>query len=700
MRKIKLAKVANGGFTLVELLLVVAILAVLASLAVGVLGEAQNDASIAATRSRITVIQQILEAELEEYEIRRPPISLALINQLVGLTDLDQSNRLVHARNIRRMIVADLIRVELPDGSRVNIDSRNNAFLEGRYVGQFPSDVLLGYLGAIGVENENDARAILNSNGGNTARSRPWGVWRSNSNGWTFDRDSDPTDDEIEDAASRSELLFEILSRIDVDGIPAIEQLSSAAIGDTNGNGFNEVLDAWGEPIFLQWQQEWLFASDLSSGVWERDPRRRLGGLSAEHDRFFDPGAIDETGQPVAFDPSFSEQQAAGHYSKPVLPTQIRPFLTSARLLALIFQHFEFDPMQLKKTNLKQGFTLIEMLVVLGIVVTLVALLVPRIRTINEQRGVREASRVVGSKFATASQRAVIDGVAGVRIERNPNFLVNSGLSEPLQYASTRISLLREVPNYTGDSLNATATVVVPSLDQPVVSIPVPIEQASLQIVRVGDSISLNNSSIRFRIIGLALDAGQLQLTLDASGYIPLPLGSSAPIPFVIHRLPRVLRSSRTDLPGNFIIDLRYSGCLTNATSGGAINVFEYEPTAAGVSFVNSDIDVIFDGSGGVDSVVYRKVFADGTLSSASFIPQGPINLFVVEAPDNPAAELTLADGNALWVNCSNVTGSTNVGNHFPVADGSISPTANDPAALSAVISDVRAGNNTASANQ
>jgi len=275
MRKIKLAKVANGGFTLVELLLVVAILAVLASLAVGVLGEAQNDASIAATRSRITVIQQILEAELEEYEIRRPPISLALINQLVGLTDLDQSNRLVHARNIRRMIVADLIRVELPDGSRVNIDSRNNAFLEGRYVGQFPSDVLLGYLGAIGV-SENDARAILNSNGGNTGRSRPWGVWRSNSNGWTFDRDSDPTDDEIEDAASRSELLFEILSRIDVDGIPAIEQLSSAAIGDTNGNGFNEVLDAWGEPI---------------------------------------------------------EQQAAGHYSKPVLPTQIRPFLTSARLL-------------------------------------------------------------------------------------------------------------------------------------------------------------------------------------------------------------------------------------------------------------------------------------------------------------------------------------------------------------------------------
>ena len=354
--------------------------------------------------------------------------------------------------------------------------------------------------------------------------------------------------------------------------------------------------------------------------------------------------------------------------------------------------------MQLKKTNLKQGFTLIEMLVVLGIVVTLVALLVPRIRTINDQRGVREASRVVGSKFATASQRAVIDGIAGVRIERNPNFLVDSGLSELLQYASTRISLLREVPNYTGDSLNATATVVEPRLDQPVVSIPVPIEQASLQIVRVGDSISLNNSNIRFRIVGLALNAGQLRLTLDASDYIPLPPGSSASIPFVIHRLPRVLRSSRTDLPGNFIVDLRYSGCLTNATSGsgGRINVFEYDPAG---NFVNADIDVIFDGSGGVDSVVYRKIFADGTLSSVSFIPQGPINLFVVEAPDEPAAELTLADGNALWVNCSNATGSTNVGNHFPVPDGSISPTANDLAA-SAIIDNARSGNNTASANQ
>ena len=224
--------------------------------------------------------------------------------------------------------------------------------------------------------------------------------------------------------------------------------------------------------------------------------------------------------------------------------------------------------MQLKKTILKQGFTLIEMLVVLGIVVTLVALLVPRIRTINDQRGVREASRIVGSKFATASQRAVIDGIAGVRIERNPNFLVDSGLLEPLQYASTRISVLREVPNYTGDTDDARTVVLTPG-NEPRVTIPLPIEQATLQIIRAGDSISLNDSSIRFRIDRAEmLNSKEMQLTLDSSGYIPLPSVPTGEVgvPFVIHRLPRVLRSSQADLPGNFIIDLRYSGCLTNAT--------------------------------------------------------------------------------------------------------------------------------------
>lgn len=332
MRKIKLAKVANGGFTLVELLLVVAILAVIASLAVGVLGEAQNDASIAATRSRITVIQQILEAELEEYEIRRPPIRSNVIEGLVAASEtagvLAPNRRLIHVRNIRRMIIADLIRTELPDGSLVNVP---NGSTEAQYVGQFPSDVLRNYMGLVGIEETLIDQVFLPAV--TPPRVRRWAAWNPGSNGWQFTEDA-VNDNTFEDAASRSELLFEILSRIDVDGIPAIEQLSSTAIGDTNNNGFNEVLDAWGEPMFLQWQQEWLFPTpfdgelaDLNAGVWEEPLNGTLlGGLSFEHPTFLNE---------IFNDSVIPSSNVPANYAKPVLPTQIRPFLTSARLLEI-----------------------------------------------------------------------------------------------------------------------------------------------------------------------------------------------------------------------------------------------------------------------------------------------------------------------------------------------------------------------------
>ena len=113
----KLSKTSQAGsdrtaFTLVELLLVVSIIAILASLAVGVMAQAQNDAAIAATRSRMTLIEKILEIELENYEVRRSPVSFAGIGGLIGASTLTPGNTLLHAKNLKRMIIADLIRAE------------------------------------------------------------------------------------------------------------------------------------------------------------------------------------------------------------------------------------------------------------------------------------------------------------------------------------------------------------------------------------------------------------------------------------------------------------------------------------------------------------------------------------------------------------------------------------------------------------
>ena len=60
------------------------------------------------------------------------------------------------------------------------------------------------------------------------------------------------------------------------------------------------------------------------------------------------------------------------------------------------------------------GFTLVEILVTITIMVILTALLIPNVRTVTKDRNAREAARLVGSIMSQASQRAVNDGVAGI----------------------------------------------------------------------------------------------------------------------------------------------------------------------------------------------------------------------------------------------------------------------------------------------
>ena len=323
------------AFTLVELLLVVSIIAVIASLSVGVLAQAQNDAAIAATRSRITLIEKILEVELEDYEVRRSPVSFAGISSLIGASTLDNSptdKTLLHARNLKRMIIADLIRAELPDGSRPDDDGR---------ISQFPSDTLLSYLAMVGVGRQAAASLFPTENYDTTTGDFDsllpsvdfWSTWTAYDTRSIGDASIlDGIDDE---ASDKSELLYQILLNIDVDGVPAVDQLAQA-IGDTDEDGVLEIVDAWGEPLFLQWQQEWptlapaptsgpdVGKSPINLNVWDTSApippstAGGMGGLSKEH--------IDLVGSP---------NPPQSLYCKPVLPTQIRPFLVSERLIAV-----------------------------------------------------------------------------------------------------------------------------------------------------------------------------------------------------------------------------------------------------------------------------------------------------------------------------------------------------------------------------
>ena len=222
----------------------------------------------------------------------------------------------------------------------------------------------------------------------------------------------------------------------------------------------------------------------------------------------------------------------------------------------------------------RNGMTLIELLVVVSILAIISAILVPQLRIANQDRNMREAGRLVAATFASASQRAVNEGVAGVVIERNTN-LADPGPDgdfstdiDNVYYAATSLYVMRRVPPYAGDDYGVTQATKTADYT---VTIPTPFEQVggdgaqgtADDLIKINDTISFNYSSARYRIVNInVVSATETTLTLDGSFLPPVPGALNATSPFVIHRQPRKLESSRIDLPSGYIIDLRASGEL------------------------------------------------------------------------------------------------------------------------------------------
>ena len=315
-----------------------------------------------------------------------------------------------------------------------------------------------------------------------------------------------------------------------------------------------------------------------------------------------------------------------------------------------------------EQSQTRPGFTLVELLVVIIIATIVLSIAIPRIRTVNKERNLREAARVVGSAFANASQRALVDGSAGVRITRSFNIVDDAGV----RFAATEISLLRRVPNFSGDQFGET----IVGLAGNVASIRKPLEQDSLSIIQAGDFISFGGSSVQFRIRNLADNGANLDLSLErgTNGYMPLPSTASGNPSYVIHRRPRVLRSSTVELPRGNMIDLRYSG-------------FEYvspdmpmdPPTyscpvdaPAGDVGINYSLDIVFKEDGAIDQIFYvdtDDTDGDGILGALPQIPLGPLYLMIAETSLSDASE-TIAltsDPQSLWVAVAS-NGSSNIG--------------------------------------
>ena len=360
------------------------------------------------------------------------------------------------------------------------------------------------------------------------------------------------------------------------------------------------------------------------------------------------------------------------------------------------------------KTSFKKnsGITLIELLVVISILGVLTAVMLPRLRMINKDRNIRESARVVGSLLAKASQNAVNDGTAGVIIERNENFVDDDGV----MYGATTMYLMRKVPPYTGD-LTPADNLAFPASEY-VIEVPPPFESDA---VLVNDYISVNYNSVKYRIIGIEdsqtrTDAQNVPfklLTLSSGmGGAVLPSLPTAilGVPFLVHRQPRKLASSRVDLPNGFMVDMRYSGPINvNANTSGPLAeptrswfdeiILPPDPSASAVAQLNMayasrTVQIIFDSNGGVDRVYYYNPYLDVNYidefedpgdfpqsgRAAGFIdsriPNGPLFFYISEYETDPLPNNGVLDSPAnLWVTLNNSTGATNVASNTVPTD-------------------------------
>ena len=293
----------------------------------------------------------------------------------------------------------------------------------------------------------------------------------------------------------------------------------------------------------------------------------------------------------------------------------------------------------------RSGMTLIELLVAVSILVIIAAILVPQLRFASADRNIREASRMVASLFAEASQRAINDGVAGVVIDRNPNIMEDDGIA----YAGTSMFILREIPRYTGDDETAmTAGLVDTGTPLLAVLIPLPREQEDLDIIRIGDQISFGDQTqVRFLIRGLNDNQpGQLRILFERSAFGEPPINPSK---FIIHRQPRRLVSSRIDLPTGYLVDLRCSGEV-----GPTGAFFAQAPDATG------SVSYIFNGRGSID----RFFFTNSAGGLATGIPTQPAYLMVREYNPDEGGELVgnvLSSERQMWVTVEPTTGAANV---------------------------------------
>lgn len=286
----------------------------------------------------------------------------------------------------------------------------------------------------------------------------------------------------------------------------------------------------------------------------------------------------------------------------------------------------------------RHGLTLVELLMVIGIMTLLMAVSIPMIRPAFQDRYMREAARQVNAFFSSAQSRAAELGrPVAVWIERVDD-------SELGSRNATRLFLAEVPPSFTGATLDSRVT--------------------------VDSSGGLNFSGIDQQILTTLLGPGErFTIRFDHKGFlyhgkrtapfsweIQMPLGvppgadlSGPGVTYELTRGPTRSAAAPLVLPGDSVIDLSMSGL------GPTGNEFD---SATVAPWTASPVIVSFAPSGRVE-YVYMAATAIRPFAPLHFLigrKARVVNPFTSSVANPTTANL--ADPTCLWITISERTGT------------------------------------------
>ncbi len=221
------------GFTLVELLTVIVIISILASLSLFALNTAYEEAKIAKTRGTIQKLDAAIQQIFEEYEDKFDALTISE-NQTTGAANVMFSSppppattqRAIAKSVLKLHYIRDIMRMEMPQQWTDVFDtaSTTNATTPADKLGPLKFNNANGYVAT--------EPAVLSfyystyekyvNNGGNAFT-----------------------------GPSTAALLYMIIANLNPE---ALENFHGSEIADTDGDGLLEFIDAWGHPIeFIRW---------------------------------------------------------------------------------------------------------------------------------------------------------------------------------------------------------------------------------------------------------------------------------------------------------------------------------------------------------------------------------------------------------------------------------------------------------------